>query len=270
VPLLNALPMNAHTARAGEDPVLPYFFGTRSGFGGHEVAATTRAGSGTIASVFLHDPNRPRVIEFREPSAVDTYDFGLRILPGIVTSVLYAFEGTMVIVPDRRPKWQSWLPELDVLTPLLPSDTRSAVGEQIHEIQRIAGLSDSQLAAAFPAHVQRETINRWRNQPDPNPRRENLYRLGLLHELARRIEATGIEPRVWLHQPLRGEAVTPYELICAGRLSEVRQAVETVAAGLTSATEPMSPMAIHRDLDLVAADADEGEWIFGDSDENPG
>ncbi len=149
---------------------------------------------------------------------------------------------------------------------------RGAVADQIAEIQRITRLTDTQLAAAFPGGVTRETVNRWRNRPDPNLRPENLYRLGLLHDLAQRTEAAGVQAAVWLHQPVVGEDRTPFVLICEGRIAEVRQAIDAIAAGLAPAAAGLRVGTVSRNFDATPAeDQDEGDWIWeesvGDADE---
>jgi hypothetical protein len=146
----------------------------------------------------------------------------------------------------------------------------SARLQQVAEIERITGFSDGQLAAAFPGGLTRETVNRWRNRPNPNLREENLYRLGLLYELAQRLEEAHIEGRAWLHQAGE-EGETPYALICQGRLGDVRRAVDAIAAGALSSITPMPASRAYREHDLVVEEEDEGEWVSwgpdGDTEE---
>jgi len=166
----------------------------------------------------------------------------------------------------ESPSWRTWLPEVDARVFGGGVRLRSAIGQQVAEIQRITGLSDSQLAAAFPAGLSRETVNRWRNRPNPNLREENIYRLGLLHELAQRMEEAGIDAHVWLDQAGE-EGETPYALICQGRLGDVRRAVELVAAGAVSPAERMAVVRAYREHDaVVEEDDDEGEWTWGEAD----
>lgn len=209
------------------------------------------------------------VIDLRQPSMSDRY----RVRIPADTSIFYGYEGTIPLgFVEDLPLWETWLPELDVQMLLIDSPIRSEVGRQIEEVQRITGLSDAQLAAAFPGSPARETLNRWRNRPRPNLRAENLYRLGILLDLAREIERVGIDAPVWLHQPLAGGIQSPYELICAGQLGDVRRAVDAVAVGATSTTAPMSAPTITRDWDVTdEADTqsdDDDDLIWQEPDED--
>lgn len=234
---------------------------------------SAHAGARPSSFVFLRDLDDPRVLEVREASNIDRYDARLLGLAATATSVVFSFYGESgVVLPAGRPAWEAWLPEVDARVALPEARPQSVISEQIEEIQRVTGLSDGQLAAAFPGRVTRETINRWRNRPDPNLRPENLYRLGILHELAERIEAGGMNARVWLHQHVRGTDRTPYDLICAGQLGDVRRAVESIAAGAAPAAEPMPFAPISREHDVVTEEAedDEGEWTWEESDGDAG
>lgn len=239
----------------------------------HDVVRTNPLrGREASAFVFLRDLADPGVLEVREPTIIDRYDIRPGGLGGTATSVLYSFHGANgVVFPGARAIWEVWLPEIDARVALPAARPKSAVGHQIEEIQRITGLSDQQLAAAFPGGVSRETVNRWRNRPDPNLRPENLYRLGVLHELAQRIEGAGIDGPMWLHQAVAGRDETPYALICAGQLGDIRRTVEGIAAGLLSPTEPAPLAEVSRDWDTVVADDDndDGEWVWGESDGDP-
>ena len=219
--------------------------------------------------LFVNGPDEPVIVGLGAPSMTDRYEIGPAALHALSTSVLQpAFEGVIGVgLTGERPNWESWLPELETSRLVQAADPRSEVGRQIEEIQWVTGLNDAQLAEAFPGGVTRETVNRWRNRPDPNLRPENLYRLGILHELAQQVEHGGIDARVWLHQPFAGNDQTPFMLMCAGRLADVRRAVDAIAAGVASATTPMSAPTITRDSDVVAEsdEDDEGEWIWQES-----
>jgi hypothetical protein len=227
-------------------------------------------GTGVIARhgpecVVLRDLERPWVFRLQPASLVDTYYVGVLEPFEPATSVLVAFEGANFPLPIQGASWQTWLPELDAGVVLRTPHRQTAVAEQLEEIQRVTGLSDTQLAAAFPGGVSRETVNRWRNRPDPNLRPENVYRLGLLYELAQRMGGAGIDGRVWLHQPVRDGQDTPFSQICAGRLGDVRNAVEAVAAGLASPHDPMQVVVVPREQDVAVDGDDEGEWVWEES-----
>jgi hypothetical protein len=212
----------------------------------------------------LRDLDRPGVFVVHPSSIADTYSIRLLGPTKLGTSVLFAYQGYNCALPGIRPAWEEWLPEIDpqVVSGLQP---QSAVGEQIREIQRVTGLGDAQLASTFPGGVSRETVNRWRNRSDPNLRPENVYRLGLLYELAKRVDAAGVDARVWLHEPIRDSSETPYQLICTGRLGDVRAAIEAIGAGLASAAEPMRLGVLPREVDEEIAIEDEGDWYVGES-----
>lgn len=227
-------------------------------------------GTGVIARhapecVVLRDLERPWVFRLQPASLVDTYYVGVLEPTESPTSVLVAFKGANFPLPTQGASWETWLPELDASVVLRTPHRQTAVAEQLQEIQHVTGLSDTQLAAAFPGGVSRETVNRWRNRPDPNLRPENVYRLGLLYELAHRMDGVGIDGRVWFHQRVRGGQDTPFSLICAGRLGDVRNAVEAVAVGLASPHDPMQLVVVPREQDLAVDAADEGEWVWEES-----
>jgi hypothetical protein len=215
--------------------------------------------------VFFRNIDQP-VFGSREPSLVDRYELwiggiGIFTAEVVTTSPLVTVIPGTITFPVRRenPEWRTWLPEL---TPLFDVGVhvRSPVAQQVDEIQRITGLSDAQLAQAFPAGLTRETINRWRNRPNPNLREGNAYRLGLLYELAQRMEAAGIDARLWLHQAGE-ESDTPFELICQGQLADVRRAVDAIAVGVVSPVEPMPAVPSYRERDVVVDEEDDGDWV---------
>lgn len=241
---------------------------------GHELpgpwllAGLANEGTGAIARpapecVVLRDLERPGVYRLQPASLADTYYIGLFEPTESATTVSVAFAGARFPLPTEVASWDAWLPEFDAIVRTLPRQT--AVAEQLQEIQRVTGLSDTQLAAAFPGGVSRETVNRWRNRPNPNLRPENVYRLGLLFELVQRMDAIGIDGRVWLHQRERDGQDTPFSLICAGRLGDVRNVVEAVAAGLAPPHDPMQVVVVSREQDLAADGDDEGEWAWEES-----
>lgn len=224
--------------------------------------------------VFVNPRHQTIVLELGAPSQAERYSLAARLDPVFATSALQPFEGVSVVIPKDAPAWESWLPELDFRADLTSSGNRSEVSRQIGEVQRITGLNDTRLARAFPSGVRRETVTRWRKGQSKNLRRENLYRLGLLCELAKRMQQAGIQARLWLHQPIEGSRETPYELMCAGRLADVRQAVDSILAGLAPPTSPMrAVVTTHRTWDVVAEDEceDDAEWNWstspGDIDE---
>jgi hypothetical protein len=222
--------------------------------------------------VFLRDLSDPGTLQIRRPTMIDRYDVRPGGLIFDATTVLYSFHGQSgVALPHESALWQVWLLEIDARVALSSPQPRSAVGRQIEEIQQITGFSDQQLAAAFPGGVSRETVNRWRNRPEPNLRPDNLYRLGILHDLARRFVEAGIDARVWLHQPVAGGEATPYDLICRGQLADVRLGVESVAAGAVPATDPMRIGAIARGWDVVVDEEDDDDdagWNWEESSED--
>lgn len=221
---------------------------------------------------FVANLDHPLWVKLGKPSISDLYDVGVigRVTTG--TSVLQTQAAGVreVFVTGDKADHEDWLLEMSGGAYLLPmrSKPRSEVGRQIEEIQRVTHWSDGELARAWG--VRRETIVRWRGSADPNLRRDNLYRLGVLHALATRMEAAQIDVRVWLNQPVVGGSETPYELICAGRLGDVREAVDAISTGFAPAGEPMKLTTITRDWDEGADaddDGDEGEWIVTDPDE---
>jgi hypothetical protein len=220
--------------------------------------------------VFLRDLSDPGTVQIRQPTVITGYDIRPGALISGATTVLYSFHGQgAVVLPHESPLWQVWLPEIDARVALPSPRPASAVGRQIEEIQRITGFSDQQLAAAFPGGVSRETVNRWRNRSEPNLRPGNLYRLGILHDLARRFAEAGIDARVWLHQPVAGGEATPYDLICRGQLADVRLGAESVAAGAVPATEPMRIGAVARGWDAVVEEEDDDAgWSWEESGED--
>jgi hypothetical protein len=226
----------------------------------------------TEGFVFLRDLSDPGTLQIRRPTMIDCYDVrpgGLFFDP---TTVLYSFHGQSgVVLPHESALWQVWLLEIDARVAISSPQPRSAVGRQIAEIQQITGFTDQQLAAAFPGGVSRETVNRWRNRPEPNLRPDNLYRLGILHDLARRLVEADIDARVWLHQPVASSEATPYNLICRGQLADVRLGVENVAAGAVPATDPMRTDAVARGWDAVIEeeeDDNDAEWSWEESGED--
>lgn len=219
--------------------------------------------------IFHHDESQPTTIEVRQQSIVDQYDVRSLGL-GHATTVLYSFAGTNgAVFPFQRPTWEGWFPEIDVGLALPGTQPLRTVQRQIQEIQRITGLVDVQMAAAFPGGVSRETVNRWRNRAESHLRPENVYRLGVLFDLSRRMEEAGIDARVWLHQHVIAGLETPYDLICSGRLGDVRTAVESVAVGITTPGQPMIDAAISRSPDRVQeSDDGEDEWSWTTFDED--
>lgn len=222
--------------------------------------------------VLYRDAGDPLEVRANERSVIDGYEVRPLALGGASTSVLYSLHrGGGIVLSLKTPTWESWLREMGQVVAMPPPRPRTAIGDQIEEIQRLTGLGDAQLAAAIPGGVSRETVNRWRNRSDSNVRPENAYRIGLLLELGRRMEAAGIEARVWLHQATSAGEPTPFDLLCGGRLGDVRQAVENVAAGALPATVPAIIPDGHRQPDAAADDTEEGEtWTWGERDQDVG
>lgn len=219
--------------------------------------------------VVYRDAGDPYELRARERSVIDRYEVRPLELGGATTSVLYSlYRGVGIVLPLKTPTWESWLREMGQIVALPRPRPRTAIGDQIDEIQRLTGLGDGQLAAAIPGGVSRETVNRWRNRSESNVRPENAYRVGLLLELGRRMEAAGIDARVWLHQAASAGEPTPYDLLCGGRLGDVRQAVENVAAGALPARVPVTIPDGHRQRDTAGEDTDEGEtWTWAERDQ---
>lgn len=218
--------------------------------------------------IFHADSGIPGILEARKPAAVDRYNVDFIGSVVDATTVLFSFhQPGGLVLPLCGPAWQRWLPEVRARISQ-KADPASTVSQQITEIQQITGLTDQQVAAAFPGGVSRETVNRWRNRPDSNLRPENLYRLGVLHDLAQRMQDLGVDAPVWLHQPIDNTADTPYDLICRGQLSVVRQGIERIAAGENLLDEPMTMVDLPREWDVTEYDEDDdGEWIEAGSEE---
>jgi hypothetical protein len=211
-------------------------------------------------------------LHLRQPRLIDSYNLDPGSLAENSTSVLRAFFGSghVVVVPLQTLTVESWLPEVapqldETEDPALPES--NMVARQIAELQETTGLTDAELAAAFPRPVYRETVNRWRNRGESNMKPANAYRLGLLADLVETMKAAGIEARTWLRQPVRGELQTPYDLICVGRLGDVRQAVEAVLAGAAPAWERMQIVEVPPDSIAAVEEEDEGSWTWEAADD---
>jgi len=164
---------------------------------------------------------------------------------------------------------EKWLPEVEALLARveLSVEKVGAIPRQVARLKQFMGLTDDQLAAMFP--VSRETVNRWHNRPDVKLTPQNTYRLGLLMDLAEAMKAAGIDARTWLHQPVKGRSETPYDLICAGRLVDVRHAVEAVRAKLHRAAEPMQIVEVPRGHDIVVEDNDDDTgWVWEQAEDD--
>lgn len=223
--------------------------------------------------IFQRNPYGPGTIEARRPTGADRYDIQVVGLSHGSTTIPTSFyDKDVLVVPREHPHWEVWLPEIDAGITPLSAQPRSTVGRRIEHIQRITAWSDQRLAAAFPGGVNRETVNRWRNRPDTNMRPGNLYRLGILHELAQRLDAAGIDAPVWLGTPVVDGTDTPYDLICRGRLADVRRAVDSVASGAAAATEPMRMPPMYSEWDNVVEEAgdDDSGWSWSESDGDGG
>jgi hypothetical protein len=222
--------------------------------------------------VYERDADDDHSVVALSRSPIDGYN--VRLFDPIAngTSVAAALVGVggLVLVLDP-PRWESWLREVGGVVSRRRSRMRTAVGAQIGEIQQLTRLTDSQFAAAFPGGLTRETVNRWRNNADVSVRPENAYRIGVLLELSRRMEETGIDASVWLHQALPGVDATPFELLCAGRLADVRQVVENIAAGAQPRDMAHVVSEVRREHDTVVEDAGADEtWTWGEWGEDGG
>ena len=219
-----------------------------------------------VSCFVVRDADRPGVFTLCDQH-MRLYSTGVLAPLQIGTSVLLPIAVDAFVLPTSGIPADVWLPELDWRLGPMGEPPQTAVSVQLREIQRVTSLSDTQLAATFPGGVSRETVVRWRTRPQPNLRPENAYRLGLLYELASRIDQAGIDARLWFHQAVEGREETPYQLICAGRLGEVRHAIEVVATGHRSPVEPMSASELYRERDIdEGVDEGEDEWVWSSND----
>lgn len=219
--------------------------------------------------VFYAGKDTPGMLEARKAAAIDRYVVDLtQSIVGATTVLLSVYQSGGLVLPVHGPVSSSWLPEVRGRTAL--AALTNTVSRQVSEVQRITHLTDQQLAETFPGGVSRETVNRWRNRPDSNLRPENLYRLGLLYELVERMGEAEVDAPVWLHQAMNQTGATPFDLICRGELSIVRQGVERIAAGENLAEEPLSAARLPRDWDEIEDEDDDGDWIDGESDGDDG
>lgn len=116
--------------------------------------------------------------------------------------------------------------------PLAPEQAAWSAANQLREVQEIMGLSDHEVARALTGDVPPRGAG-----PQLTPAR--LYRLDLLHQLAVRLRQAGLELPAWLHRPSAQAGPSPFELICAGELREVRTAADALAVGLGDPDAPM-------------------------------
>ncbi len=85
------------------------------------------------------------------------------------------------------------------------------------------------------------------------------------------MEETGIDASVWLHQAIPGVDATPFELLCSGRLADVRQVVENIAAGAQPDDLAHVVSEVRREHDMVAEGAGDDEtWTWGEWSEDGG
>jgi hypothetical protein len=79
----------------------------------------------------------------------------------------------------------------------------------------------------------------------------------------------GLTPSVWLHQTVPNADETPFELLCAGRLADVAQIVEIVAAGAEPGDLSQIVSGAHREHDVITEEMDdEAKWDVGEWSED--
>jgi hypothetical protein len=149
---------------------------------------------------------------------------------------------------------------------LAGGDVRALAGE----VKRLSGLTDAQLAALFPGEVARETFNRWRNRSEPRPTASNVRRLELLRRLYADLGERPVPSRTWLLTPLAGGDQSPYDLLAAGRLSDVEELVAMLpregdeaggeATRLVARRAILTPDEPHATPDL-GMEGDEEGWV---------
>jgi hypothetical protein len=237
------------------------------------MAAEITTGTGVASAYLQSTPQRTQrsfvqpcgdtLLIGNPPYLNDYANYQLRAWSGGTAVASLAAES--LVIPQRPKPWETWLVQTyrqNALVPYVAVPERSApseFGRQLDEIERVTGLSDSQVAETFPGGVTRETVNRWRNRSAPNPRPQNAHRVSVLLHLARRLAQAGIPPS-WLHQRLAALDDTPFDLLRRGSIAEVRQAVEEIAARTSAEFEVAAPR-IYRDSDDVPEDGDdEGTW----------
>lgn len=161
---------------------------------------------------------------------------------------------------------------------VLPADSVSHLATRIKDSSQ---LTDDQLAEVFPGELARETFQRWRTGRTERPTEGNLRRLGLLHQLFEDLAVRVAEPRNWLLQ--FGPSIdgrTPYDLLLAGRFSEVQNLVASLPAlaalspesgAEAQALEPsLGPLPHDHtpdQIDFTAFADDEGDWVEADEDD---
>ena len=152
----------------------------------------------------------------------------------------------------------------------------ASVSDLARRAKDASQLTDDQLAAMFPGDLARETFQRWRTGRAERPTEGNLRRLGLLHQLFEDLAARVAEPRNWLLQfgpSIDGKK--PYDLLLAGRFSEVQNLVASLpalaAAAEGQALEPdLGPIPHDHtpdQIDFTAFAHDEGDWVDADEDD---
>ena len=139
----------------------------------------------------------------------------------------------------------------------------SDFGCELNEIQRLTSFTDAQIAATLPGNVTQGTISRWRNQSGPRPQRQNIHRINVLVDLARRLAQAEISP-TWLRQPFIGIDKTPHDILCEGCASEVYHAIVQIAQR-SSDDDRIALPKMYRDFDESADDIVEGDtWEWDD------
>jgi hypothetical protein len=133
--------------------------------------------------------------------------------------------------------------------PLAPDAPVSAIASRI---ARLTELGDEMLADLFK--VERETFCRWRTGTLTNPRPANRRRLSLLLSVLEDLADRDIAIRDWLLNYTTAEALSPYQLLEAGRIDDVAYLATTLAEA-----------AVARD-DRVALGREPEPLEFGDDD----
>ena len=187
------------------------------------------------------------------------------------------------IVPDKRTELVDYITTHDQSTPVVSVGDQASetVADLATSVKRTSGLSDSQIAAIFPAPVARETFLRWRHGNAERPTEANLRRLRLLKRLFDDLAERVTQPRTWLLAVGESGAGTPYELLRAGRLPDVEnmvallpspkqpeEAIDAEGRRVASQVGPMPHDHTPDQMSFTDFGADQGEWAEAEDDED--